>query len=175
MKHLAGQQAEADRLRVQLSDAGAALKKANVEAATKLNVALVEEKQRASDDRASLISQMTSLIHGYGDVQDRRLDAQIVSVQEEVAASHQVYQVQQDDYNRSMDAWRVKEEFLVEDILKSREAVKSKIKKDWTVSGLRSYLDAPTDSYRLQMSEIPPSRRPLVQSTRRPSRLSTPR
>ncbi len=37
-------------------------------------------------------------------------------------------------YNDSMSVWSEKENLLVEEVIKSRETLKSRMKKDWTVS-----------------------------------------
>lgn len=107
---------------------------ANDKASARLSAVLKEEKERAADERTTLLSQITTLVQGYGDTQDKRVEAKVASIQEEIKQSNVVYGRQEESYSKTMDTWSEKEQLLVEDMLKARENVKNKIKHDWTVS-----------------------------------------
>lgn len=134
VKHLNQQQIEANNLRRQILDAGVALTDANKEASLSLAKVIAEEKNRATEERTNLINQITSLIQSQGEAQEKRLDARVVSIQEQIGLSNEAYHQQHERYDTSMDTWSGKETTLVENVHKSCENVKSKIKKDWTVS-----------------------------------------
>ena len=133
-KRLSEQRNEAESLRGQLCDAGVALTKVNNLACDRLSTVLQEEKERSANERTALLSQISSLVQNFGDNQEKRLEAKVASVQSEVRQSNELYERQQGIYGTKMDAWSAREQFLVENMLQARESVKSKIKKDWTVS-----------------------------------------
>lgn len=133
-KRLSEQRREAETLKEQLCEAGQALTVANDQASARLSIVLKEEKERAADERTTLLSQITTLVQGYGDAQDKRMEAKVASVQEEIRQSNMVYGRQGESYSKTMNVWSEKEQLLVDDMLKARENVKNKIKNDWTVS-----------------------------------------
>lgn len=134
VQHVHKQRAEADELRRQLSDTGNALAKAHDIASAKLDAVMAEEKQRGADSRSHLISQISSLIQTFGETQEKRLEVKLGVMQSEMIESKHIFCQQQESNNEAMNAWTAREASLVEDIHKSREFVKSKIKQDWTVS-----------------------------------------
>ena len=99
----------------------------------KLDAMMAEEKQRGADDRSHLISQMTSLIQTFGETQERRLQVKFDVMRDEMIESKQVFSQKQESNNEAMNAWTAREASLIDDIQKSRESIKSKIKHDWTV------------------------------------------
>jgi len=133
-KRLSEQRREAESLKEQLCEAGQALTTANDKASARLSAILKEEKERAADERMTLLSQITTLVQANGDAQDKRLEAKVTSVQEEIKQSNVVYGRQEESYSKTMKIWSGKEQTLVDDMLKARENVKNKIKNDWTVS-----------------------------------------
>lgn len=134
VKQLNHSRAEANDLRAQLSDAGKELVKANESASSKLSSVLSEEKARAATDRANLIAQMTSLVQSLGESQEQRLEGKLGSIQAEITSSNERYEHLHESYQTSMTEWSEKEKAIVDDILKSRESVKTKIKTDWLVN-----------------------------------------
>lgn len=151
LRHLATQEAEAERLRQELAEAGSALRKANEDASARLDAVLAEEKQRNLEDRTEIISQMTSLINSFGENQARRMDVKIGVIQNEILEINDNFKKQQDDHNRVMEAWMYRGKTLVDDVLKARENVKTKIKRDWTVGCcLQMPFGTETDRFRPQ-------------------------
>jgi kinesin family protein 11 len=69
-----------------------------------------------------------------GETQDARLTAKIGEVQKDVLSSKESFEASRVQYGQGMDAWNDKEGKLVEEVLRSRETLKSKLKEDWVVS-----------------------------------------
>lgn len=126
------QQAEADELRKQLSDAGTALAQSNENASSRLDAVLAEEKKQGALDRSQLLSQITLLVQSQGETQDTRLASKVNSLRGEMKTSNQIYATKQETFGRAMDRWIEKEKILHEDAFKSREGVKARLKHDWT-------------------------------------------
>ncbi|KAI9745029.1 MAG: kinesin motor protein cin8 [Claussenomyces sp. TS43310] len=134
IKHVNSQKAEADDLRRHLAVASDAAMQANVAASSRLDTILCEERQQAAVDRESLLSQITDLFKAQGEAQDQRLHAKIGEVQRDVLSSKEAFQASNNAYSEGMDVWNDKEIKLVEEVLRSRETLKSKLKEDWVVA-----------------------------------------
>jgi len=133
LKHINAQRAEADELRQQLHTASELAMQTNAEASIRLDNILQEERQQAALDRQNLLSQISNLLTAQGEVQDQRITAKIGEVQKSVLSSREVFEESRTKYNQGMDSWNEKEEKLVEEVLRSRETLKSKLKEDWVV------------------------------------------
>lgn len=107
---------------------------ANSAASTKLEDVLREEREQAAVDRQTLLSQITNLVVAQGETQDARLSAKIGEVQKDVLSSKESFETSRSHYCQGMDAWNEKEGKLIEEVLRSRETLKSKLKEDWVVS-----------------------------------------
>jgi kinesin family protein 11 len=134
LKHVNAQRAEAEALRQQLTAASELAMQSNAAASTRLDDVLREEREQAAADRQSLLSQITNLVMAQGEHQDSRLGAKISEVQKDVLASKESFEASQLQYSKGMDSWNEKEVTLVEEVLRSRETLKSKLKEDWIVS-----------------------------------------
>jgi kinesin family protein 11 len=99
----------------------------------KLDEILREEREQAAADRQMLLSQITTLVMAQGETQDARLGAKIGEVQKDVLCSKESFEASRVQYVQGMDAWTEKEGKLVEEVLRSRETLKSKLKEDWVV------------------------------------------
>jgi kinesin family protein 11 len=106
---------------------------ASAVASARLDTALEGEKQQAASERQTLLSQIAKLIDSAAETQDARLASKIGSIQNDMGASRSTFEVAQTKYNEGMDVWAQKENLLVEEVLKSREELKGRLKKDWTV------------------------------------------
>ena len=131
MKHLNIQKAEADDLRQKASAAANAAVRAEADVAARLETCLDEERAQASKDNHELLAQITSLVHKSGGVQSARWESKINAVREEVLSSKSALQAADHGYNTGMDVWSQKEKLLVDEVLKSRDTLKSKMKEDW--------------------------------------------
>ena len=113
---------------------------ADADASQRLETCLAEERQQASTDRKELLSQITDLIQNSGQVQDSRWASKINAVREDIAASRTTFQQAEQDHDGNMEMWSKKENLLVEEILKSRDTLKGKMKNDWTVRTCDLYI-----------------------------------
>ena len=134
VKHLNTQKAEADSLRKQLWIASQATMQADADVSAKLEACLTEERQQAAVERQNLLSQITDLVNKSGETQDARWASKLDAVRSDIATSTSNFQAADKIYCEGMDLWSHKENLLVEEVLKSRETLKGKMKKDWMVS-----------------------------------------
>lgn len=132
VKHLNTQQTEADDLRRQLSIATATAMQAEERVAQQLEVLLEEERKQATDDRQTLLSQITDLINRTGSAQGERLNQKVQAVRTDLTAARADFQAADKKHGESMAIWSKKESLLIEEVLKSRDTLKGKMKKDWT-------------------------------------------
>ena len=133
VKHLNSQKIEAEALRTELSTAARAAMQADIEASSHLEACLTEERQQAATDRNALLSQITGLINRAGEDQEARLEGKINSIRSDIFASRTDFASAEKSYQNGMEIWSKKEHSLVEEVLKSRDTLKGKMKKDWTV------------------------------------------
>ena len=143
----------------------------NVAASSRLDEVLREEREQAAADRQSLLSQITSLVVAQGEAQDSRLTSKIQEIQKDVLASKESFESSTTQYSAGMDCWNEKETQLVEEVLRSRETLKSKLKEDWVVSCLLRFFFFLyfTDCSRLRTSTTRPFKLPLTRSMQRQS------
>ena len=134
MRHINSQKEEANELRQQLHAAGQLAIEANAATDAHLDRVLQEERQQAAADRQNLLSQISNLIITQGEAQDKRLVGKVAEIRKDVVSARESFQASQAQYNQGMDAWNEKESKLVEEVLRSRESLKSKLKEDWVVS-----------------------------------------
>jgi len=92
---------------------------------------LKEEHEQAAHDRRTLLSQITDLVTTSGEVQDSRWQSKIDYVRNDISASRSALDSADKHYSNGMDVWSQKEILLVEEVLKSRDTLKGKMKDDW--------------------------------------------
>ena len=97
----------------------------------RLETCLKEERAQASQDRRNLLEQITTLINESGEAQDSRLESSIIAVRKDIASARSTLESANENYDTSMDVWSEKENLLVGEVLKSKDALKSKMKDDW--------------------------------------------
>ena len=90
-----------------------------------------EERIAARDDRQRLLSQITDLIDADGQARELRWQTKLSAVKEDVSSSRSKLDSSEKSYSDAMDAWSKKEALLVDEVLKSRESLKLKMKEDW--------------------------------------------
>lgn len=127
------QRTEADELRRTASSAAKVAIQAEVEFSSRLDACLHEERSQAATDREEMLSQITDLINKSSERQESRWESKINEIRNDMQISSSTFQKADDLYNENMDTWAGKENQLVEEVLKSREIFKSKMKNDWTV------------------------------------------
>ncbi|MCJ1463727.1 kinesin motor protein cin8 [Pseudocyphellaria aurata] len=138
VRHLNTQRTEADELRRTVSSAAKMAIQAEVEFSSRLDACLHEERSQAATDREEMLSQITDLINKSSKKQESRWESKINELRDDIQISTSTFQKVDDHYNENMDAWAGKENQLVEEVLKSRETLKSKMKNDWTAINERN-------------------------------------
>ncbi len=134
MKHVNTQKAEADELRSQISTAAQTAMQVEADMSSRLECVLNEERAQAAQDRQDLMSQISLLVTKSGEAQDARWQSKINVVRSDILSSRSTLETEEKKYNRSMDVWSKKESLLLEEVAKSRDNLKSRMKKDWMVS-----------------------------------------
>lgn len=134
VKSLNEQQAENSRLHQQILEANASLVEANKSSQVRLVRVMDEEKQKATEERLQLLSQVTSLINATAETQEKRMSEQMSSVSEEINAATAAHEIKQVTYSEGMDAWSNRSQDIVVGVSKSREGVKSRIKSDFAAA-----------------------------------------
>lgn len=97
----------------------------------RLESCLSEERAQASQDRQTLLAQITSLVNHSGEAQDLRWESRINGVREVISSANSTLHKADENCNNSMKVWLEKENLLVGEILKSRDTLKSRMKDDW--------------------------------------------
>jgi len=106
----------------------------NDTAFTRLEEILSEERQQASTDRQNLLAHIRDLVMANGNAQDISLNSKINYVRSEITVSKESLEVAQSAYIEGMGSWNDKDSRFFEDVCKSREFMKKKLKEDWMVS-----------------------------------------
>ncbi|KAI4285689.1 MAG: hypothetical protein L6R35_004599 [Caloplaca aegaea] len=131
VKHVSTQKAEADELRSQMSNAAQEAMKAKTEMSLQLESALMDERAQAAQDRQDLLSQISSLVSKSGETQDARWQSKIDTMRSDIATSRSTLEAEETKYSESMSVWSQKENLLIQEVLKSRDTLKSRMKSDW--------------------------------------------
>ena len=130
-KHMVAQQAEAERLRVELSVATSKAITSNATASTSLETILADERERSAAERQNLIIQMTALLNTSAEEQERRLNKRITQVRDDISMSTQELSESSGEYNQRMTQWSAKEEGFMTELITSRESLKTRLVQDW--------------------------------------------
>lgn len=93
-----------------------------------------EERKQAAEDRLQLLSQISGLINAQADLRESRLAAKAGFIRDRVLESRQEFEDDLAGYSKGMEVWAENEDRLVTDVASSRDALKTKLKDDWTVS-----------------------------------------
>jgi kinesin family protein 11 len=138
VKHVTNQRSEADRLRRQLQTATSTIVLQNASISTRIQEALEEEKRQSAEDRQKLMTQITGLINAHTEAQETRIADRAAQVQKSMAESSESLEGAVSQYAQDMDGWDSREGQLLEDVKKSRDQLKTKLKDDWTAADDRS-------------------------------------
>nr|POF15446.1 kinesin-like protein bimc [Quercus suber] len=134
IKRMNEQQAEADRLRAQIAEANETFVSAGQTSHEQLQQAIEAERQTAASERASLLEKITGLVNDSATTQEARLSGYVENASKRIRISQSEYRVAQQTYGNGMDMWSATGQALVDSSIKSREAIKSKLKSDWTMA-----------------------------------------
>ncbi|KAF9870245.1 kinesin related protein 2 [Colletotrichum karsti] len=134
MRHITEQRSESDRLRQQLQDATDTVVEQNANISAQMQQVLDEERKQAAKDRQNLLAQITTLINAQAETQETRLAEKTSQLQKSVLDSNTALQGSVAQYSEDMTAWDSKEGQLLEEVAKSRDTMKNKLKDDWTTA-----------------------------------------
>lgn len=147
VKQLSEQKAEADRLREHISSANNTFLEAGQESRQALQQAIEEERQRSAADRERLISQISTLITSSAETQERRISEHLSHANKRIKTSEDDYTVARNTYTEDSSAWQDRSQSLIDSCVRSKEAVKMKIRTDWTVANdVTTKIKSTTDS-----------------------------
>ncbi|OAA46958.1 kinesin related protein 2 [Metarhizium rileyi] len=138
VKHITAQRSEADSLRRQLQTATNTISLQNTGLSTRVEEALEEERRQTAEDRQKLMTQITGLINSQADAQEARLADRASLIQKSVTESNTLMEAAMSQYTQGMESWDSKENDLMEEVKKSREQLKIKLKEDWTAASDQS-------------------------------------
>ena len=99
--------------------------------AERLEVCLLDERAKAKQERQQLLGQITQLVNQSGETQDARWASQIDSIRSDMTKSRTTLAESKASHTEGMSNWSEKETAFVDDVLKSRETLKLKMKEDW--------------------------------------------
>ncbi|MCJ1312742.1 kinesin motor protein cin8 [Agyrium rufum] len=133
VKHLSGQKVEIETLRTQLSSATQSLLQSESATQQKLATCLEEEKSQAAKERQGFLKNITDLIGQSAQQQEERWSSRIDDICGGMESTRSAFTSEKSTYDTAMDQWSQEEASFVAQVSSSREAIKNKLKKDWTV------------------------------------------
>ncbi|KAI0126605.1 kinesin motor domain-containing protein [Xylariales sp. AK1849] len=138
LRHINGQKKESDRLRQQLQGASDTIVQSNAAISARIQDVIDEERKQAAEERRNLLMQITTLINSQAQVRESRLVDKAASIQQSVHQTNTTFEGSMAQYSQSMDSWGQKEEELLGEVSQSREALKGRLKDDWTAANKHS-------------------------------------
>ncbi|KAK4442471.1 kinesin-like protein bimC, partial [Podospora aff. communis PSN243] len=134
LRHLSAQKAESDRLRQELESASQTMTQSNESVASRIQDVLEQERRQAAAERQHLLLQIGSLINSHAETQESRLAGKAALIQQTVVDTNKTFEGDVARFSEGMDAWNAKDSQLLEDVAKSREVLKVKLKDEWTAA-----------------------------------------
>ena len=132
-KQLTAQREENDRLRTELQEAQRRNLEASRSASRQLQTCLNEEKRVAQQERQQLKDQISALIDASASRQEDRISHSLSEVHSQLEESSEAFEQAGAAYAQGMDAWALQDQSLMEGVVKSKEDLKARMKRDWTV------------------------------------------
>ena len=132
--HMAAQKTESDKLRQKLEEASRIIVESNGTMSARIQEVVEEERKQAAAERHNLLQQIGSLISSQAELQESRLAGKTALIQQTVVNTSKTFESDVAQFSEGMDAWNVKDTQILEDVAKSRDALKTKLKDEWTVS-----------------------------------------
>lgn len=133
-RHINVQKRESDRLRAQLECASDVIVQSNESVSDQIRDVLAQERKQAAEERQQLLTQIATLVNSQAELQESRLSGKAALIQKSVTESNATFQGSVSQYSEGMDAWAYKGSQLLDDVSKSKESLKKKMKHDWSVS-----------------------------------------
>ncbi|KAI9785564.1 MAG: kinesin motor protein cin8 [Peltula sp. TS41687] len=126
------QKSEADRLQQDLLLANVRAVEAHHIASSRLERVLEEERKRAASEREQLLSQISSLVHASGKAQDERWSTKLSTLRQDIHTSRVALEGAVGSYRQGVSQWSHQGQAFKEEVSKSRESLKSRLKQGWT-------------------------------------------
>lgn len=133
-KQLAAQKDEADCLRKALQEANRKANETTLLASVQLEDYMKSEREVARQERQLLKDQIFALIDGDAAKQDERTSKALNQTRAHLEDSNKAFERADQTYNNGMDDWTNRYQRITEQITKSKDDLKNRMKKDWTVS-----------------------------------------
>ena len=133
VKHSHSQREEVDELRRQLQEANEKIVVSNAAASSSLEKCLSDERQASQHDRDQLIAQVKVLMDESAKKQEIRLSSNVDNTRSQLISSRSEFDRARKVYAEGMDQWSGKERSFLSEVVKSKDALKGRMKKDWTV------------------------------------------
>jgi kinesin family protein 11 len=140
LRHMRAQKAESDRLRQELEEATQTIVESNESVSTRIQEVLDEERAQTAAERQALLSQITKLINSQAEAQESRLADKAALIQDTISESNKTFEGGVAEYTAGMKAWSERESKVLEDVSSSRDALKTRLKDDWTVGSLSLFV-----------------------------------
>lgn len=134
LRRITHQKKESDSLRQQLEGASDMIVQSNASISTRIQEVINEERRQAAEERKNLLLQITTLINSQAEVQESRLANKASSIQQSMQETGSTFEGSVAQYSQGMDTWGEGEGQLLDEVSKSRETLKTKLKEDWNVS-----------------------------------------
>ena len=134
VKTIASQKVESDNLRRQLQSASETIVDSNASVSAQLQQVVNEEKRQAAEERKNLLAQFASLINSQAELQENRLASKTSLIRQGLQENNTALEGCVAEYSQGMEQWSEKEDQLLEQVSKSRDVMKTKLKDDWSVS-----------------------------------------
>ena len=132
IKRMNEQQAEAEKLRLQIARANSTFIEAGHASQTQLQKAVEDERAAAAAERETLVAKIASLVHDSATKQEIRMSGYVEGASKRIKTSEDEYRVVQQAYDSGMDVWNGNSSALIDSTIRSREAIKTKLKGDWS-------------------------------------------
>jgi len=134
LRHLSAQKAESDRLRQQLEGASQTFVQSNESVAARIKDVLDQERRQAAAEREHLLLQISKLINSQAELQESRFADKATLIRQTILDSSKVFESDVAQFSDGMKVWNTKDDELLNQVAKSREVLKVKLKQEWTVS-----------------------------------------
>jgi len=132
---MAAQQAEIEKLRLELASSTSSLIDSSSKTSSRLNSIMAEEKERSDTERKRMLeqitAQITSLVNANAEEERRRLSSRIALVRSDLDMSSNQFAEASSGYNKRMMDWAASEDTYLSELIASRENLKTKMVQDW--------------------------------------------
>ncbi|KYG41463.1 hypothetical protein M433DRAFT_158994 [Acidomyces richmondensis BFW] len=132
IKKMNEQQSESESLREQIVQANMNFVQAGQASRQELHEALNAERETAASERVALLSRITELINDSAVAHEVRMNGCLEVSNKRIKTAEDEYRIAQQAYGSGMDSWNSNAKSLIDSSIKSRDAIKTKIRGDWT-------------------------------------------